>query len=475
MFNTIRGKVTLGSIVIVGILNVFLSVYIFFIINNKLESTIQDNMNNIKFIARNFAMLQIDNSESNLEVESGAKNVVDGLYNMFGNYVAIVLEKDEILKSRGNLLSEKKVNLILEESEDKKSLLMLTKEKNSYIATFNYPIYIEENYYGNIIVQRNYFQEYNQNTKILMTIFIGQFAIFIMLIIVIGGMISNLTKPLNNLSEAIERFGKGEELEDIKIETKDEVAVLANNFNFMKNEIKDQMKVIINEQNKSREFFNNATHELKTPITAISGYTQLLIDNDICEIEEAFRDRALDRIIKESNKLNSLVKNILEISRGEVKRSIVKEEIDLGNLINSKISDMNIRIIKAQIKLNVDIKNINIVSNKEDINTIIVNLIDNAIKYTAGKEITVKVYEDDYKCITEVSNEIYEIPEKIKDNLFDPFVKHSNDIVLKKEGLTSSGLGLYICNKLAEDNNLKLEYAIEENIISFKLIIPRIN
>ena len=188
-----------------------------------------------------------------------------------------------------------------------------------------------------------------------MTIFIGQFAIFIMLIIVIGGMISNLTKPLNNLSEAIERFGKGEELEDIKIETKDEVAVLANNFNFMKNEIKDQMKVIINEQNKSREFFNNATHELKTPITAISGYTQLLIDNDICEIEEAFRDRALDRIIKESNKLNSLVKNILEISRGEVKRSIVKEEFDLGNLINSKISDMNIRIIKAQIKLNVAI------------------------------------------------------------------------------------------------------------------------
>ena len=142
------------------------------------------------------------------------------------------------------MLSEKKVNLILEESEDKKSLLMLTKEKNSYIATFNYPIYIEENYYGNIIVQRNYFQEYNQNTKILMTIFIGQFAIFIMLIIVIGGMISNLTKPLNNLSEAIERFGKGEELEDIKIETKNEVAVLANNFNFMKNEIKDQMKVI---------------------------------------------------------------------------------------------------------------------------------------------------------------------------------------------------------------------------------------
>ena len=59
MFNTIRGKVTLGSIVIVGILNVFLSVYIFFIINNKLESTIQDNMNNIKFIARNLLCFKL--------------------------------------------------------------------------------------------------------------------------------------------------------------------------------------------------------------------------------------------------------------------------------------------------------------------------------------------------------------------------------------------------------------------------------
>lgn len=475
MFNTIRGKVTLWSIVIVGILNIFLGVYIFFIINNKLEANIQDDMDNIKYIARNFSMIQIDTGESNLEVEARAKNIVDGLYNMFGEYVAIVLDKDDVLESRGNLLSEKKANSILEESENKKSLLMLTKEKKLYIATFNYPIYIGENYYGNIIVQRNYFQEYSQNTKILMTIFSGQFAIFLMLVIAIWGIVSKFTKPLNNLSEAIERFGRGDEIEDIKIETKDEVAVLANNFNFMKNEIKDQMKVIIKEQNKSREFFNNATHELKTPITAISGYTQLLIDNDICEIEEEFRDRALDRIIKESNKLNSLVKNILEISKGEIKRHKVKEEFDLGNLINNKIADMNIRIIKSQIKVKVDIKNINIVCNKEEIDTIILNLLDNAVKYTAGKEIIIKVYEDRNKYIAEISNEIYEIPEKIKDNLFEPFVKYSNDVVLQKEGMTSSGLGLYICNKLAEDNNLKLEYIIEKNIISFKLIIPKNN
>ena len=84
MFNTIRGKVTLWSIIIVGILNIFLSMYIYIIINNSLEKSIQGNMETIRFMARNFSMLEVDNGESELELEEGAKNIVDELYNMFG-------------------------------------------------------------------------------------------------------------------------------------------------------------------------------------------------------------------------------------------------------------------------------------------------------------------------------------------------------------------------------------------------------
>ena len=475
MLSTIRGKVTLWSIVIVGILNVFLSMYIYFIINNKLEVTIQDNMETIKVMARNLSMLQIDTSKSDLEIESGAKNVVDGLYNMFGDYLAIVLDKDEILNSRGNLLSEKKANLILEESQNKKSLLMLTKEKDSYIATFNYPIYIEENYYGNIIVQKDYFNEYSENMKILVTIFIGQFVILIILIIAIWFIIKKFTNPLNKLSDAIATFGRGEEQEDIKIESKDEVSILANNFNFMKNEIKGQMSIIIKEQNKSKEFFNNATHELKTPITAISGYTQLLIRENILEMDEEFRNRALERMLKESKKLNSLVKNILEISRGEAKKSLIREEFDLADITYKKINDMSVRLIKSNIKIKSNIRSTKIKCNKEEINTIIINLLDNAIKYTAGENIILEIYDDEKNSVFEIKNEIYDIPEKIRESLLEPFVKHSNDVILEKQGITSSGLGLYICNKLAKDNNSNLIYTIEDNIIKFKLIIPKVN
>ncbi|MDU4980082.1 MAG: HAMP domain-containing sensor histidine kinase, partial [Clostridium celatum] len=458
MVKTIRGKVTLWSIIIVGILNIILSVFIYVTINKKLESSIQGHMKTIQFMARNIAMTSgSPNEEDDI--------IVSNLYNIFGDYIAIAYKDNKVISSKGNFVREDKIIELLEESNSRKSLLNLNKDSKLYIATFNYPIYIDESYYGNIVIQKDYTKEYNENYKIICSIFIGQFIILSILVMALWSIISKFTKPINNLSNAIENFAIGKDEGDIKIETKDEVAILADKFNFMKNEIKYQMEVIIKEQNKSREFFNNVTHELKTPITAISGYTQLLIDNDISEIEEEFRERSLERILKESNKLNSLVKNILEISRGKVKRNIDKEEFDFGDLINKKISDMKVRFVKSNLYLKTNINNTIVKCNKEEISTIIINLLDNAIKYTAGKEIIVNVYEESEKSIFEISNKIYEIPENIKNNLLEAFVKHTNDIILEKEGITSSGLGLYICSKLAEENNSELIYDIKNNII----------
>ena len=468
MIKTIRGKVTLWSIIIVGILNIILSVFIYVTINKKLENSIQAYMKTIQFMARNIAM-------TSGTVNEADNVIVSNLYDIFGDYIAIAYKDNNLVSSRGSLIREDKIIEVLEESKSKKSLLNLNKESKIYIATFNYPIYIDESYYGNIVIQKDYTKEYNENSKIICSIFIGQSVILLILVMALWSIISKFTKPINNLSNAIENFAIGKDEGDIKIKTKDEVAILAEKFNFMKNEIKDQMSIIITEKNKSREFFNNATHELKTPITAISGYTQLLLSENILDMDDEFRNRALERMLKESNKLNSLVKNILEISRGKVIKNVVKEEFDLGQLINEKIREMNIRLIKSHINLKADIKNIKINCNKEEINTIIINLLDNAIKYTAEKEIIVSVFEKNNNCVFEVKNKIYDIPKRIKGTLLEPFVKYSNDIILENEGITSSGLGLYICNKLAEDNNANLIYSIEDNIIKFKLIIPKVN
>ena len=468
MIKTIGGKVTLWSIVIVGILNIILSIFIYVTINEKFEATITTYMKTIQLMAKNIAL-----TRSNLNEDDNY--IVNNLYDIFDDYILIADKENKILSSRGNILDEGKIKSILNESKNRKSLLNLNKDRETYIATFNYPIYINETYYGNILVQKDYIEEYNENYKIISSIFIGQAIILIILVISLWIIINKFTKPINELSNAMENFAIGKDETDIKINSKDEVAILADKFNFMKNEIKDQMGVIIKEQNKNREFFNNATHELKTPITAINGYTEILLNENILEMDEEFRNRALERMNKESKKLNSLVKNILEVSRGEARRTLVKEMFDLGELIEKKVNDMNIRFEKSNIEIKSKINNIKIIGNKEEINTIIINFLDNAIKYNAGNEIKINVYENEKYGIFEISNKIYDIPEKLKDSLLEPFVKYINDIILEKEGITSSGLGLYICNKLAEENNSQIKYSIKENIIEFKLIIPKIN
>lgn len=474
MLNTIRSKVTIWTIVIVGILNIFLSTYIYLIINNTLEKSIQENMDTIRFMAKNIAMMQSDGNGEQWQSEDVAEKIVDGLYDIYNEYIAISINNEDILKSRGNILNENKVNEIIQESKNKKSLLMLTKEEYGYIATYNYPIYIGDYFYGNIVVQKNYYREYSENSKIIITIFAGQLISILLLVIAIWYIVNKFTRPLNELSNAIKSFGNGKEQQDIIIKSKDEVALLAENFNLMKNEIQNQINVIMEEKNKNKDFFNNATHELKTPITAISGYAELLSCNDIEEIEKDFRDRALERILKESNKMNMLVKNLLEISRGTSKSTVPKIEVRLDKLLENKLSEMKIRLNKGSIIIDKYIQEVTVRCNKEELNTILVNLIDNAIKYTANNSITINIYVEKENCIFEVTNEIYSIPENIKDKLLEPFVKYVDDNVLEREGITSSGIGLFICSKLAEENNGNLLYKIENNKIKIKLILPKV-
>ena len=385
MVKTIRGKVTLWSIVIVGILNIILSIYIYITINEKLEATIKTYMKTIQLMAKNIAL-----TRSNLNEEDNY--IVNNLYDIFDDYILIADKENKILSSRGNILDEGKIKSILNESKNRKSLLNLNKDRETYIATFNYPIYINETYYGNILVQKDYTEEYKESYKIISSIFIGQAIILIILVISLWIIINKFTKPINELSNAMENFAIGKDETDIKINSKDEVAILADKFNFMKNEIKDQMEVIIKEQNKNREFFNNATHELKTPITAINGYTEILLNENILEMDEEFRNRALERMNKESKKLNSLVKNILEVSRGEARRTLVKEMFDLGELIEKKVNDMNIRFEKSNIEIKSKINNIKVIGNKEEINTIIINrkLVVNSKNTFLDKDLKMK-------------------------------------------------------------------------------------
>lgn len=468
MIKTIRGKVTLWCIFIVGTLNLVLSLFIYTTINSKLEDNIAENMQNIKYMAKNITITSFNVNSSADEFIKNSKSLVDSLYNFYGHYINLSIDDDRSF-FRGNVLSPESVTAILSESKAKKSLLKFNKVDNYFVATYNYPLYIDTNYLGNLVVQKDYTSQYKENHSIMLSIFVGQIILLLILVLALWMIIGKLTAPIKKLSEAIELFGKGDNIDDIKVIGHDEVAKLTSRFNMMKNQINSQIDEIRQEQRKSREFFNNATHEIKTPITAISGYAQVLLDEDIVSMDEEFRDRALIRMVKESDKLNKLAKNILDISKGNTILQEEKETFDLGELLQSKINDMQVRLIKSNLIINSKLEAIEVNLVKEDISTILTNLLDNAIKYSASDIIEITLLKSDNNFELKISNSVFQLPETIRDNLLAPFIKYTSDEVLQKEGITSSGLGLYLCNQLALKNKLELNYKIINNVITVKL------
>lgn len=430
-----------GTIVSVVLINLVFTIFIALFLENTLRSDIINEITNIK----KFSINTINQNELIGESKWKSLNSIKELTN---SYVSMINDKGEINEFVSVLISEEEINNIVNDSENLKSIIRFKMLNNIYCVTYNYPIYLEDDFYCNLIIQKNYTDKYNKNINLITIVIIGQVIAVLSIVIVISIINSN-----------------------------DEIGELSKSYNLMKNKIKDQMEIIIEEKEKveelqkvSREFFNNATHELKTPVTAISLYAQIFKDNKLKELDEEFISRASDRIIMESEKMKTLVEKILDVSKGEINSAKNKCEFSLTELIDEIIEDFEVRIENKGYIINKTLQEVTIYSVLEDMESIIVNLIDNALKYSVGKKIDINLYEEEENIIFKISNKCTDIPENIRKNLLEPFIKYNiyNDI--SKE-VSSSGLGLYLCNELSKGIDGKLSYKIDNDIIKFTLKI----
>ncbi|MBA2268206.1 MAG: hypothetical protein H0W19_07715 [Nitrosopumilus sp.] len=217
--------------------------------------------------------------------------------------------------------------------------------------------------------------------------------------------------------------------------------------------------------NLQNDFINMAAHELRTPSQAISGYAELaLLDYDIKDKEKNIR--YLETISRNAERLSRLTVNILSVARIESKTlKLNKEFFNLEELISTSVEDFNIKLSKLQhkdigvifeknMKKNVPIKQDHSTSSSRDrpymdslveadsekIEQVLVNLLDNAIKFSKGK-IFIKITEDNLLFVVEVKDSGPGIDPEILPNLFSKFVSKSD---------IGTGLGLFICKNIIE-------------------------
>lgn len=462
MLKTLKGKIMIGIIFSLIIFNLGLSIFIYNTFYANIKNNIKDDMDSI----RKFSISTLKYSAMVIEDDSKVKNkTVYEVNSNYDCYVGLYDLNNNPIDYKGNTLFEDSINNILKDSEEKSSIIMFN-IKSGLICTYVYPVYLNGKYDSSLVLQKSYDDYYN-NIKSTMTSIIA--AQIVLLIVIIGALnyfINKIISPLKKLSSEMKKYGEGKEVDRILVKAKDEIGQVTKSFNEM---IEEKKKL----ENISKNFFNNATHELKTPVTSIYGYVQILKEEDLNNMDEEFKKRAVNRIMLECGKLKELIQKLLEISRGSVRKKDIKQEVKL-NILIKEICD---RLIDRSRRLNkefiINIDEITIIAVREDIEHIILNLIDNALKYSKGKKIYIslnKFEKSKDKFIFEIKNKITAIPKNISENLLEPFVKYNEFDGNLEDSISSSGLGLYLCNDLAQKNMLNLSYEIRDNQISFHLL-----
>ncbi len=279
------------------------------------------------------------------------------------------------------------------------------------------------------------------------------------------GIIGNLAKSIididkNNLAlaQAANQIGKGNFEVNVKPRSEEDLLGISikkmrdslNEFSAQKDRIQKETEDLVYRRD---EFFSIASHELKTPVTSLKAYTQLLLMDS-----EGFMDRQhkkmLERMDIQINKLTLLINDLLDISKIENGQLVLnKESFVLNDLILEIISDMQPISINQEIIFNNN-EAVSVYADRERLHQVITNFISNATKYASGsKKIIVSLEKKDEKVTCLVQDFGKGINHEEFDKIFERFYRILGPNLNTFPGL---GLGLFICKEVIEKHGGKI-------------------
>ncbi len=277
----------------------------------------------------------------------------------------------------------------------------------------------------------------------------------------------SMVNPLREMSDAAVSISEGDFSKRVAISGEDELADLAKSFNNMAESLHIS-------ENVRRNFIANVSHELKTPMTTITGFVDGILDG---VIEPKDTDKYLQIVSGEVKRLSRLVKKMLDLSKIDndmVKLNITK--VDLYKVLLSVLLSFESGIYEK----NIDVRGLRgnksavIYADEDMIYQVIYNLIENAVKFTSySGHINIDLIDnkskDEYNLFIENSGN--NIPSKDLKFVFDRFYKVDKSRSKDKNGM---GLGLYIVKKIVLLHKGSIKVSVSgENLTTFILSLPK--
>lgn len=221
------------------------------------------------------------------------------------------------------------------------------------------------------------------------------------------------------------------------------------------------------------ELVSMVAHELRSPLTCISGFSELLLDSNITSEQS---EEYANIILKESNRLSDLINKFLDISKIESGKSQLRRSpVDMKMLVE-KVLDFNSQLAnKKNIEVNFEsppeVTTVHL--DRDMMEQAVLNLFSNAVKYSPNEaSVTVRLTEENNMLQIDVEDTGYGIPEEALPNIFDKFYRITDDE--NQRDITGSGLGLSLVREIVEIHGGKVSVKSTVNKGStFTIVLPK--
>ncbi|MFQ6058461.1 MAG: sensor histidine kinase [Anaerolineae bacterium] len=290
-------------------------------------------------------------------------------------------------------------------------------------------------------------------------IWIGGLALVVS--VVVGFFLSrSITRPLEAMTVASEEMAQGRYEQEIAVEGADEVARLARAFNTMAREVARAHRM-------QRDLVANVSHDLKTPLTAIQGFAQALLDGT-AQDEEAYRKSA--RIIsEEAERMSRLIHDLLELARLESgQAAMVKEPMDLLEVLSACAEKFAPRADQEEVSLKLSLPPTlpQIRGDAHRLEQAFTNLLDNAFKYTpAGGSVELAAYQTSEENVeVVVADTGVGIPPEDLPRIFERFyrIDKARTGGQARGRSSGTGLGLAIVKEIVQAHGGRITAASQE-------------
>lgn len=304
----------------------------------------------------------------------------------------------------------------------------------------------------------------NQISNIFLTA-----AVFVVLISVLAvtAFARRESRPLRDMARIATSFGRGNLEARVKVEDNysEEVEELALSFNNMASSLQKS-------EYRRQEFVANVSHELKTPMTTISGYIDGILDGTISPDRQEYYLRIVS---DETKRLSRLVRSMLDISQLQSEQGIPDEKkmhFDLLECAGQVLITFEKKINDKHLDVQVDFPEhpVFTFANRDYITQVVYNLIDNAVKFCPdGKVLGLKIREGGGKAYVSISNEGETIPPEELPLVFDRFHKLDKSRSKNRDGW---GLGLYIVKTIICSHGENISVSSKDGRTEFTFTMP---